>query len=178
MEQKGNFRYVGISYFLVLFIVICLVGSCSAGGGKPIEEEPVEEEKGTDTVITVVDENSIQKPTWMVGDSWCMGYTIDFSEMEDEMRSDLDSSMSKIKRLDVRGEIGVYQSAKVLKDDVLVKIDDTDYTCYKVYFEQYMGGAFTIDYDIEMETTSIIEISKITIRTNSIIYVKYTNKIM
>ena len=129
-----------------------MVNCCSAEAVmSKSEEEPVEGKNGTDTEITVIDENSIQKPTWKIGDNWCMGYTFDFSDMEDEMRSDFDSAMGKINRLVVRGEIGMFQSAEVVKDDVVVKIDGTDYICYKVYFEQYMGGAFTMDYDIEIE---------------------------
>jgi hypothetical protein len=173
VKQKGNFRYMGISYLLVLLVVFCLISSCSAVSDSPPEEEPAEEEQKEEEktqvkVIEIIDENSIQKPTWKIGDRWCMGYTIDFSEMEDEMRSDFDSAMGKIKRLDVRGEIGMYQSAEVVKDDVVEKIDGTDYICYKVHFEQYMGGAFTMDYDIEME---IPDYSSYEDRKNEIIHI-------
>lgn len=152
MKQSKVLKYLGFDFLLSLLIIFCLIGSCTTGEGIVTKEEEKEnEESGTDIDVTVVDEDSIEKPTWIIGDNWCMGYTMDFSDLEDELRDEFETSSGEIKQLDVEGEIGMYQSAKVVDNDVVVNIDGTKYTCYKVYFEQYVGGAFTMKYDLEMQ---------------------------
>lgn len=152
MKKIKELKYVGFGYLLSLLIIFCLIGSCTAGECvESVEKEGENEESGTDINVTLVDEDSIQKPTWVIGDNWCLGYTMDFSDLEDEIRDEFETSSGEIKQLDIEGEIGMYQSAKVVNNDVVVNIDGTEYMCYKVFFEQYVGGAFTMKYDLEMQ---------------------------
>lgn len=96
-------------------------------------------------------EDAIQKPTWKVGDSWSMGETIDLSDMGEDMKKSFEWMDAKINRFEYKGEIGVYQSAKVIKDNAEITIGSTTYKCYEVSFEQYVGMAMSIYIDLEIE---------------------------
>jgi hypothetical protein len=138
-----------LGLFLVISVTICLLGSCTAASSEMIAPPPEE-------IPEEPPEGSIEKPTWEIGDSWSMGYEIDLGEMSKEIES-MYKLLGKVNKCDFQGEMGIYQSAIVQDDDVVITIDNTQYTCYDIYFEQYMGAVYSVDLDIEMDMSDLYD---------------------
>ncbi len=107
---------------------------------------------GGDAVKISVDstESTIKKPIWQIGDQWSMGLELDVGSIENEMKLALSVMNCKINKLDIDGELGMYQSAIVKDDDSSVIVGGAEYICYDVYFEQYVGAVYYLDYDLEL----------------------------
>lgn len=152
MQNKNN-RISAKSVFgflLVIAITLSLLGSCTAASSEMIAPPPPEESPEEPP------EGSIEKPTWNIGDSWSMGYEIDLGEMSKEIES-MYKMLGKVNKCDFQGEMAVYQSAIVQDDDMVITIDNTQYTCYDIYFEQYVGAIYTADLDIEMDMSDLYD---------------------
>ena len=161
-------------YLLIILVVLSLFISCGIGLVSGMESNSSDDAKAdvapeaketddgtsdiskeangetTDLTLKKTSDDSIQKPTWQVGDQWSMGYTLDLADTLNDIKSILESMDGKINRLKIEGEVGMYQSAEVQDNNAEITIDETSYKCYKVYFEQYLGLVAKIDVDVEM----------------------------
>ncbi len=118
----------------------------TTAGGITIGIEETEE-----TELENYPEGSIFKPDWQIGDSWSMGYDMDLSELESELKNSFSYLGANIKRCNIEGEVGLYQSAEVIDDDKIISIDGKKYTCYDVYFEQYVGAVYRLDVSLTLD---------------------------
>ncbi len=69
-SEKGR-KVPRLWYLLVVFITLIFLCGSSSGMAVSMEED------------------SIEKPTWKVGDQWSMGYTVDLNDYANEMKSSL-----------------------------------------------------------------------------------------
>jgi hypothetical protein len=99
--------------------------------------------------------DSIDVPVWEVGDQWCMGYedTLDESDMD----MDMTGGYFEMDRLDVDGKLGYYRAMTVEDDDTVITIDETDYTCYDVYYEEYIAMSGKIDIAMSMDFSDLMD---------------------
>jgi hypothetical protein len=141
MPYKKSVGKSLIGYLIGILVALFVIIGLSVNAAAVVVETPPEE--GTS-------ENAIQKPEWKIGDSWSMGYSEDLSDYEDEIKSALSLLEGNIKTLSLDGEMGLYQSAEVKDDDVELLIGETTYTCYDVYYEQYLGMVYRVNYDFEI----------------------------
>jgi hypothetical protein len=73
------------------------------------------------------------------------------------MDMDLTGGYFEMDRLEVDGKLGYYRAMTVEDDDVVVTIDDVDYTCYDVYYEEYIAMSAKMDIAMSIDFSDIME---------------------
>jgi hypothetical protein len=106
------------------------------------------------SVSAAVVENS-DVPVWEVGDQWCMGYedTLDESDMDDEFGNEF----FEPSKLVFDGKMGYYRALTVEDDDAVVTVGETDYTCYDVYYEEYIAMSVRMEVAMSIDFADIME---------------------
>ena len=165
MRKVENIFAKGISYLMILLITITLLGCSVSGVSITVSDDDTDGDGFTDSEETAAgtdpedpasfpkdepSDDAILKPDWNVGDTWSMGYTYDLADMVNDMKETFEFMDAKINQFDVKGEVGMYQAAKVVADDADITIDGISYKCYEVSFEQYVGSVMSMVIDMEM----------------------------
>ena len=102
----------------------------------------------------VIVENS-DVPVWEIGDQWCMGFedTLDESDFGDEFTNEF----FEPDKLVFDGKFGYYRAMTVEDDDAVVTVGETDYTCYDVYYEEYIAMSARMEVAISIDFSEIME---------------------
>ncbi len=102
----------------------------------------------------VVVENS-DTPVWEIGDQWCMGYedTLDESDMDDEFGNEF----FEPSKLIFDGKMGYYRALTVEDDDTVITVGETEYTCYDVYYEEYIAMSARMEIAMNIDFEDIME---------------------